>query len=94
MNSGKVIGSLVATVKDKALVGVKLLLIQVYENGCPGKIIVAADATRVSGTGDYVYFIGSREAGMALGKGLIPVDAGIVGIIDEYSVVDKFKDKT
>lgn len=93
MYTGKVIGSVVATIKDEALVGIKLLVVQVYENGIPGKQIVAADATRVAGHGDFVYLIGSREAGLALGKGLMPVDAGIVGFIDEYNVGKKFKEK-
>jgi ethanolamine utilization protein EutN len=89
MYTGKVIGSLVSTKKYEALKGIKLLVVQVYENQKPGKVIIAADATRVAGHGDYVYLIGSREAAMAFGKGLTPVDAGIVGIIDQYNVNPK-----
>ncbi len=93
MYTGKVIGSVVATVKDEALIGIKLLVVQVYENGIAGRRIVAADAAGTAGQGDFVYLIGSREAGMALGKGLMPVDAGIVGFIDEYNVGKEYKEK-
>jgi len=86
MYVGKVVGSLVSTIKNEGLKGIKLLAVQVYENGNPGKIIIAADAVRVSGIGDFVYLAGSREAAIAFGEGLVPVDAGIVGVIDSYNV--------
>jgi len=92
MYTGKVIGSLVATIKDEGLKGIKLLVVQVYENEKPARVIIAADATRVAGTGDYVYLIGSKEAAIPFGKGLTPVDAGIVGIIDRYNVSQRFKE--
>ena len=86
MYVGKVIGSVVSTVKDEALKGLKLLAVQVVENGKPGRIIIAADAIRVSGEGDLVYVVTSREAALAVGTGLIPVDAAIVGIVDSYNI--------
>jgi ethanolamine utilization protein EutN len=86
MYVGKVIGSVVSTVKNEALKGLKLLAVQVIENGKPGRIIIAADAIRVSGEGDSVYVVTSREAGLAVGSGLIPVDAAIVGIVDAYNL--------
>ncbi len=86
MQAGKVMGSVVATVKNEALVGVKLLLVQLFENNKPGKIIVAGDAIKVAGTGEFVYLVSSREAAIAFGKGLIPIDAGIVGIIDKANL--------
>ena len=85
MYTGKVVGSVVSTVKDEGLVGIKLLLVQNIENGKPGKVIVAADQTRQAGSGDFVYLIGSKEAGLMFRKGLVPADAAIVGFIDEYN---------
>jgi ethanolamine utilization protein EutN len=92
MYTGKVVGSVVSTIKDKSLQGIKLLVVQTLENGKPAKLIVAADEARVCGVGDHVYLIGSKEAAMALGKGLFPVDASIVGIVDEFNVGLKFKE--
>jgi len=86
MYVGKVIGSVVATVKYEALKGIKLLLVQVYEDNKPGKVIIAADAIRVSGNGDMVYLVRGREAAIATGSGLLPVDASIVGIVDSYNI--------
>lgn len=85
MYTGKVVGSVVSTVKDEGLKGIKLLLVQTVENGKPGKTIVAADQTRQAGGGDYVYLIGSKEASLIFRKGLVPADAAIVGFIDEYN---------
>ena len=51
MYTGKVVGSVVATVKDERLRGIKLLLVQTVENGKPGKTIVAGDQTGQAGSG-------------------------------------------
>jgi len=75
----------VSTVKDEGLTGIKLLLVQIIENGKPGKVIVAADQTHQAGREDYVYLIGSKEAGLIFRKGLVPADAAIVGFIDAYN---------
>ena len=85
MFTGKVVGSVIATVKDEALKGVKLMVVLTPGNGKDDRLIVAADVIGVAGSGDFVYLVGSREAGIAFGKGRIPVDAGIVGIVDVNS---------
>ena len=85
MYTGKVIGSVVSTVKYESLQGIKLLVVQKYDNGKPSGIIVAADHTRQAGIDDFVYMIGSKEAGLIFRNGLIPVDVSIVGFIDEYN---------
>ena len=85
MYTGKVIGSVVSTIKDENLVGIKLLVVQMIENGKPTKLIVAADQTRQAGYNDYVYLIGSKEASLIFRKGLVPADAAIVGFIDDYN---------
>jgi len=87
MYTGKVVGSVVCTHKDPALHGIKLKLVEVIENGKPVKVIVASDATRQAGDGDFVYLIGSKEAAMPFldEHRLTPVDASIMGFIDEYN---------
>ncbi|MCL2563030.1 MAG: ethanolamine utilization protein EutN [Oscillospiraceae bacterium] len=85
MYTGKVEGTVVATVKSPGLEGIPLLVVRVIENGKEKGRIIAADSTRQAGTGDFVYLIGSREAGRMFRKPLVPADAAIVGFIDDYN---------
>ena len=84
MYTGKVVGSVVATVKDPRLEGIPLLIVRVIENGQPKNLIVAGDSTRQAGRGDFVYLIGSKEALRMFREIAPPVDASIVGFIDDY----------
>ncbi len=86
----KVIGTVVATVKDKTLEGVKLLVVQPLNDDMSprGKPIVAMDGIRVSGYGDLVYLAGKREAAIVFPE-VPPVDAAITGFVDEYYVIGK-----
>lgn len=87
MYLGRVIGTVVATRKYQGLEGVKLLVVEplddVYRK--TGDAQVAADATRQAGPGDLVYLVGSREAALALEETFVPVDAAIVGIVDQVT---------
>ena len=85
MYTGKVVGSIVSTVKDEGLAGIKLLVVQMIDNGKAAGLIVAADHTRQAGYDDWVYLIGSKEASLIFRRGLVPADAAIVGFIDEYN---------
>jgi microcompartment protein CcmK/EutM len=78
-----VIGTVVATVKDDALVGRKLLVIQpVAPNGEPrGAPLVALDGTGV-GVGESVFYVKGREAAFAFLPAHVPADATIVGKVD------------
>ncbi len=88
MYIGEVEGNVVSSVKDERLTGIKLLAVRLIQNGCRGKLIVAADATSQAGIGDRVYMIGSMEAAMMFKKKPYPpVDAAIVGFIDSYNEV-------
>lgn len=87
MYVGRVEGTVVATVKDENLTGVKLLLVRVIEQGKPKNLIVAGDATRQAGIGDFVSLVGSKEAARLFRMHLCPVDAGITGFIDDYNEV-------
>ena len=87
MYEGRVVGSVVSTVKDENLIGVKLLIVEQIENGQPKGLIVSADGTHQAGPGDWVYLIGSREATLPFpDRRLIPVDSAIIGFIDRINI--------
>jgi microcompartment protein CcmK/EutM len=81
---GRVVGSVVPAVVCAGLEGVPMLLVQPLDRaGEPdGRAIVAADATRMAGPGELVYYEGGREAAMALDPWFVPVDHAIIGIVD------------
>lgn len=89
MKLGKVRGSVVATVKDPAMTGMRLLLVQpLKKDQTPdGDCVVAADAVNQAGPGDLVYFVASREAAEAMKPRFVPVDHAIVGLVDGIEVV-------
>jgi len=95
MDVGRVIGTVVATRKDPKLVGMRLLVIQPvdhYEkpNGDP---FVALDPDYAAGYGDLVYTVSGGDAMfIAIGKRL-PVDYGVVGIVDSVTLIDEVKEK-
>jgi len=84
MQLGRVIGTVVATVKYEGLEGVKLLIVQPLDKRQEpeGRPVVAADAVHMAGPGELIYFVGSREAAQALPEPFVPVDHAIVGIVD------------
>ena len=80
---GRVYGSVVLTHKLEALVGYKFMLVQCIENGSlVDKFLVAVDIIG-AGIGEDVIITRGSGARMALGKPDAPVDAAIVGILDE-----------
>jgi len=86
MDIARVIGHIVATQKDPSLVSCKICVIQpVTHDGKNSRApLIATDATASRGLGDKVFFV---ESGDAVFTGLqgedLPVDAAIVGIVDE-----------
>ena len=85
MVTGIVSGTVVSTVKDKRLLGVKLLIVRRLVNGEFKDLVVCADATRQAGIGDFVYMIGSKEATLPFNdREMIPVDLSIIGFVDRY----------
>jgi ethanolamine utilization protein EutN len=83
--TGRVTGTVVATVKELNLQGIPFLTVKLIENGKEAGTVVAADSTRQAGPGDFVYLIGSKEAAKMFRKDLTPVDVAIVGFIDTYN---------
>lgn len=83
MQLARVLGTVVATVKDPNLTGVRLLIIQPQDHdGQPdGDPVVAADPLQ-AGTGDLISWVTGREAALALPKTYTPVDVAVVSIVD------------
>ncbi len=84
---GKVIGSVVPSVRCDGLEGVPMLIVQPLDRHCKptGSQIVAADATGMAGPGEIIYYEGGREAAMALRTTFVPIDHSIIGIVDDVS---------
>ena len=83
MNIGRVVGSVVCTVKTPTLTGVKLLVVRRVVDGAEGGLVIACDGTRQAGIGDTVYMIDRKEAALMLDTGAPPPsDLTIAGIID------------
>lgn len=60
-----------------------LIVTPLDKRGKPkGTPFVAADATRMAGPGELIYYEASREAALALDPWFVPVDHAIVGIVD------------
>jgi microcompartment protein CcmK/EutM len=77
----------VATCKDEALVGIKLLVVQPLtpDRAPAGRTLVAVDSVG-AGVGEFVFFVRGKEASFPFHPVQPPVDAGIVGIVDHWSV--------
>lgn len=83
----RIVGTVVATRKDPRLVSTKLLVVRpVDPKGKPeGSYLVAVD-TVDAGVGETVLIVSGSSARMASGLKDCPVDAAIVGIIDNVEV--------
>jgi ethanolamine utilization protein EutN len=88
---GRVVGTVVATIKADGLEGVRLLLVQPLDrHGTPsGGVIVAADAVHMAGPGEHVYVVAAREAALAMPDPFVPVDHAIVGIVDAVTLTER-----
>ncbi len=92
----RVIGSLVATRKDAAMTGRKLLLLRplLVDEADPAKLrpgvntVVAVDALG-AGVNDVVLFCQGSSARMAEGMKPLPIDAVTIGIVDTVDVMNK-----
>ena len=87
MQLGRVIGDVVVTRKDETLMGLTLLVVQPLtpEREPAGRTLVAADAVG-AGVGEIVFFVRGKEASFPFYPQEAPVDAGIVGIVDHWTV--------
>jgi ethanolamine utilization protein EutN len=87
MKLGRVIGTLVATVKAKDMDGLKMLIVRplTAELADDGEPFVATDASAQAGPGDLVTYEASREAALLHHPRFVPVDHAIVGIVDQHA---------
>jgi ethanolamine utilization protein EutN len=85
MKFARVVGNLVATQKYRGLEGVKFLVVQPLDihRQPDGEAYVVVDATNQAGEGELVFVIASKEAAFALPVSFVPVDAAVVGIVDD-----------
>jgi microcompartment protein CcmK/EutM len=83
----RVVGTVVATRKDERLVSSKLLVARPLDpSGTPdGNYLVAID-TVDAGVGETVLIVSGSSARMASGLKDTPVDAAIVGVIDQIDI--------
>jgi ethanolamine utilization protein EutN len=84
----RVIGEVVATQKRPQFEGAKLLILQpeTPHGATIGAQLLAIDSVG-AGRGELVIAVlEGRAAGEALGKRLAPVDAAVVGIVDQMDV--------
>lgn len=86
MYLGRVVGTVVADRKVEGLRGTKLLLVEPLDDQLQvtGSVHAAVDRVQ-AGEGDLVYLVGSREAALACDPWFVPVDAAIVGIVDQVN---------
>lgn len=87
MQIGRVIGDVVASRKDPAYAGIPLLLVQplTADGQDVGRPLVAVDSVG-AGIGERVFFVRGKEASFPFHPAEPPADAGIVGILDHWSV--------
>jgi ethanolamine utilization protein EutN len=85
MQLGRVVGTVVLTMKNAALDGVTLLLVQPMSSAREpaGRVIVAADSVG-AGVGQDVFFVRGKEASFPFYPPEVPADAGIIGIVDSW----------
>lgn len=87
MQLARVIGDIVMTRKDPGLDNLTLLVLQPLtpEREPAGRPLVAVDAMG-AGVGEEVFFVRGKEASFPFYPTEVPADAGIVGIIDHWTI--------
>ena len=87
MKLGRVIGTMVATIKPDKMRGLKLLIVRPLTAGldAEGDAFVATDASAQATAGDLVTYESSREAALLHDPWFVPIDHAIVGIVDQHA---------
>jgi microcompartment protein CcmK/EutM len=86
----RVVGQVVSTHKRPQFEGAKLLLVQPEspDGEAKGATLLAIDSVGVGVSERVIVVLEGRAAGEALGRKLSPVDAAIVGRVDEVECVE------
>lgn len=84
---GRIIGNVVCTMKDPALRGQKLLIVQPLDRKGrdKGHPVIALDAVG-AGAGETIYWCRGREASFPFLPAEPPTEATIVGIVDSVNL--------
>ncbi len=84
---GRVIGTVVATMKNESLVGQRLLIVQPLNRRGrdTGKPLVALDSVG-AGAGEMIYWCRGKEASFPFLPAELPTEATIVGIVDSLNI--------
>lgn len=88
MQIGRVVGTVVATQKHNTLDGAKLLLVQPTDvhGADTGAPLLTIDSVGAGAGERVLVVVEGRAAGEALRRKAAPVDAAIIGIIDEITI--------
>lgn len=87
MYLGRVVGCVWSTVKDKNLLGQRLLIVQPLspEHAVTGKRIVCTDWAG-AGAGELVYWCRGKESSFPFLPAEVPTDGTIIAIVDSVHV--------
>jgi ethanolamine utilization protein EutN len=84
---GRIIGNVVCTMKDPALIGQKLLIVQPLDRKGrdKGRPVIALDAVG-AGAGETIYWCRGKEASFPFLPADLATEATIVGIVDSVNI--------
>jgi len=87
MQLGRIIGNVVCTMKDPALIGQKLLIVQPLDRKGrdKGRPVIALDAVG-AGAGETIYWCRGKEASFPFLPADLPTEATIVGIVNSVNI--------
>ena len=91
MKIAKVLGNIWATRKEERLAPFKLLILQpinVIDNSLDDAPMVAIDIIG-AGVGETVIYVSGSSARSASGNTSNPIDASVVGIVDDFDIDTK-----
>ncbi len=80
---GKVVGKVISTRKNEALVGCKFLVVEILSSMTNDNTKMVAVDNVGAGIGDIVLVAQGSAARLACNNGNTPVDAAVVGIVDD-----------
>jgi ethanolamine utilization protein EutN len=88
MQLARVVGTLVATQKHHKFEGAKLLLVQplTLDDLPRGPVLLATDAVGAGVHEKVLIVLDGRAASDAMGRRGTPVDAAVIGIVDEVDL--------
>ena len=88
MQIARVVGTVVSTHKHRKFEGAKLLMVQPLnlDDSPRGNALLAVDGVGAGVHEKVLIVLEGRAAGEALGRKAAPVDAAVIGIIDQVDV--------